>query len=150
MRKFMDFHDTKVILQPITGSPVPGVLATTAISALGFGRARFCFVLGKAGAGASFTSGIILAATNSGISGNTTVITALPTVILAAEGQSSVMVVDVALPQSAGTGSVSAWSWLCITSASVAVSSCPVVCIVDLYNAVSHAPSNTPGLIITI
>lgn len=151
MRKFMDFHDTKFALVPAgTNSPAPGLLGTTAINCLGFGRARFAFLLGLAGTGATFSSGIIMAATNSGMSGNTTSITALPPVIMVTGQFSSILVVDCALPQSAGTGSVSAWSWLCVTSASVVVSSIPVIAIVDLYNAVSHAPSNTPGLIITI
>lgn len=151
MRKFMDFHDTKFALVPAgTASPGPALCGTTAISCLGFGRARFAFLLGRAGNGATFSGGIIMAATNSGISGNTTSITALPPVLIAAEQFSSILIVDCALPQSAGTGSVSAWSWLCVTSASIYVSSIPVIAIVDLYNAVSHAPSNTPGLIITV
>ena len=135
MRKFTDFHETKWALVPSsTCSPSPTVLLTTSISAYGYGRAKFTFLLGAGGTGAIFTSGVIMMATASG--GVYSAVTAVGSCLAAALG-SSILVYDIPIvANTAGT----AYSWLLVSNASVSLSSWPVMAIVDLYNCYIHPP----------
>jgi hypothetical protein len=149
MRKFMDYHDTRQLFSGTSasaGSAQPGVLSTTSLSAAGFGRARFIFTLGTPGAGATFSSGIIMCATASGAAYSA--ITALPSISAASMAAGGLIVVDCPIPvNAAGT----AYSWLIVSSASVCVGSWAVQGVVDLYNSYIHPPvSQTPSVIITI
>jgi hypothetical protein len=149
MRRFHDIHDTKQVFNVSsmsTGSPQAGLLATTSINAAGFGRARFVFSLGSAGAGASFTSGVIMAATGSGAAYST--ITALPPITTGSFSLGGLLVADVPIPvNAAGT----AYSWLIVSSASVINGSMAVHGIVDLYNSYIHPPASlTPTVRILI
>jgi hypothetical protein len=140
MRKYYDFHETKWALKPVgTNSPAPQLFSTTSISAYGFGRAKFTFLLGDPGTGASFTNAIIMKATASGATYET--VTALPSMVAAAASTSVgyMMVVDFPLGANA---SGTAYSWLLVSSASISVSSWPLFAIVDLYNCYIHPPTN--------
>jgi len=130
MRKFTDFHETKWALVPAgTNSPAPGLLITTSISCYGYGRAKFTFILGQGGTGATFSSACIMQATASGAAYSH--ITTVAPCIAAALG-SSVLIYDIPLQGS--------YSWLLVSSASVVVSSWPVMCLVDLYDCYVHPP----------
>jgi hypothetical protein len=149
MRKFHDYHDTRQLFSGTSasaGSPQPGVLSTTSLSAAGFGRARFIFTMGTPGAGATFSSGIVMCATASGAAYSS--ITALPSISAASMAAGGMMVVDFPIPvNTSGT----AYSWLIVSSASVCVGSWAIAGIADLYNSYIHQPATlTPATIITI
>jgi hypothetical protein len=145
MRKFTDFHETKWALVPSsTCSPSPTLLLTTSISAYGYGRAKFTFLLGQGGTGATFTSGLIMMATASGAAYSS--VTAVQACIAGALG-SSILEYDIPIvANSAGT----AYSWLLVSSASVVVSSWPVMAIVDLYNCYIHPPVSSAQMNVVV
>ena len=150
MRKFMDYHDTKSVFSGTSasgGSNLPGILSTTTISCVGYGRARFVFQLGLATAGATFSSGLIMEATASGAAYQ--LITALPSISVASAGEGCLMVVDIPLGNRTNGGSN---TWLLVSSASRCVGSWIVQGIVDLYNAYQkpNVATVTPTVNITI
>jgi hypothetical protein len=150
MRKFMDYHDTKWVFSDTSasgGSNLPGVLSTTTISCMGYGRARFVFQLGLPTAGATFSSGVIMEATGSGAAYQA--VTALPSISAASMAAGGLMVVDIALGNRTNGGSN---TWLLVSSASRCVGSWIVQGIVDLYNAYQkpNVATVTPTVNITI
>jgi hypothetical protein len=141
MRKFHDYHETKVAMSNTTAqlSSGSGVLASTAISCAGFGRARFVFVLGATpGAGATFSASIWCGSSSLAILTPVTL-----SIATAAAAGSGVIVVDLPI-----TGSN---TWLCVSDAKVGGSAWDVMGIVDLYNCYIHPPVTlSPQQIITI
>ena len=148
MRKYLDYHETQWALKPVgTNSPSPQVFSTTSICAAGFGRAKFTFLLGDPGTGATFSSAAIMMATRSGAAYSN--VTTLSALVADANSTSSGYIIVVDMPiynNTAGT----AYSWLVVSSASIVVSSWPLMAIVDLYDCYIHPSTNYDGHLSTV
>jgi hypothetical protein len=142
MRKFHDYHDSRVIFLA-SGSTGIGPMTGTAINAAGFGRARFIFVLGPNAANATW-SGSIFCGTSAAA-----IVTPITIGLSASSGfANSMIVVDTIISQNA-VGS--AYSWLQVSDAIVGAAAWNVSGLVDLYNSYIHPPATTtPRTIITI